>query len=104
MPAEITGVKPNGTNITVIFYPGGVSLDDLIIINGANYFGTAQYQIDDPLADIGFRLSSNERVRAECISVRKDFIGDDECVRYEVFRSSFNLIPTGTIFNRPDIY
>lgn len=42
---------------TVMFYPGGDILDDLLIIDGVNYFGKAHYQIDDPLADIGFRLN-----------------------------------------------
>ena len=104
MPAEVIGQKPDGQEIRVMFYPGGTVLDDLIIIDGVNYFGSAQYQIDDPTGDVGFRLSSGERVQAECVSTRKDFIGNDECVRYEVYRSSFELIPMGSTFNAPSIF
>ena len=104
MPAEVIGQKPDGQEVRVMFYPGGTVLDDLIIIDGVNYFGSAQYQIDDPVGDVGFRLSSGERVQAECVSTRKDFIGNDECVRYEVYRSSFDLIPMGSTFNAPSIF
>lgn len=104
MPGEIVGRKPNGGEVHVTFYPGGLSLNDLMIIEGVNYFGTAQYQIDDPLADIGFRLESGERAQAECISVSKNILGEDECAQYEVYRSSFDLIPSGTVFSRPEMY
>mgnify|MGYP001043980651 CR=1 FL=1 len=104
MPAEIIGLKPDGKEVRVMFYPGGSTLDDLIIIDGVNYFGTAQYQMDDPIADVGFRLKSGERAQAECVSVREDFIGNDECARYEVYRSSFDLIPEGSTFNRPEMF
>ena len=104
IPAEIIGQKPDGSEIRLAFYPGGSILDDLIIIDGTNYFGTAQYQMDDPLADVGFRLNSGERAQAECVSVRENFVGDDECARYEVYRSSFDLIPEGTTFNRPEMF
>ena len=104
MPADIVGRKPDGREVRVMFYPGGETLDDLIIIGGVNYFGKAQYQINDPLADIGFRLKSSERVQAECIATRKDFAGDDECAQYKVYRSSFDLIPVGTIFDRPSTF
>ena len=62
MPSEVKGTKPDGSSITLQFYPGGSRLDDLVIIAGKNYFGKAQYQTDDPLGDIGFRLKSGERV------------------------------------------
>jgi hypothetical protein len=104
MPAEIIGQKPDGNEIRLMFYPGGSILDDLIIIDGVNYFGTAQYQMDDPIGDVGFRLKSGERAQAECVSVRKNFMGDDECARYEVYRSSFDLIPEDTTFSRPEMF
>ena len=104
MPAEVIGQKPDGNEIRVMFYPGGTVLDDLIIIEGVNYFGSAQYQMDDPIGDVGFRLTSGDRVQAECVSTREDFMGNDECVRYEVYRSSFELIPVGSNFNAPSIF
>jgi len=89
----------------VTFYPGGDVLDDLIIIDGVNYFGKAQYQIGDPLSDMGFRFNSGKRVRAECLQTGKNILGEDECklyevfrsdFLYEVFRSDFELIPKGS--------
>ncbi|MBC6442178.1 MAG: hypothetical protein GDA53_03470 [Rhodobacteraceae bacterium] len=103
-PADITGRTPSGQEITLLFYPGGDNLDDLVIFDGQNYFGTAQYQIDDPLADIGFRFNSGERIQAECIVSGKDILGMDECRRYEVYRSSWDIIPEGTLFYRPEIF
>ena len=88
----------------VLFYPGGDILDDLLIIDGVNYFGKAQYQIDDPLADIGFRFNDGQRVRAECAQVGKDIIGEDECKLYEVYRSDFDLIPEGVRVPRPQMF
>jgi hypothetical protein len=104
MNAVIVGTRPDGSEIRLLFYPGGSILDDLIIIDGVNYFGTAQYQVDDPLADVGFRLKSGERVQAECVSVVKNFMDKDECARYEIYRSSFGLIPEGSIFDRPKMF
>ena len=103
-PSDINGRRPDGNNVKLLFYPGGNRLDDLVIFEGTNYFGKAQYQIDDPLGDIGFRLSSGERVQAECVLVGKDIIGNDECKRYVVYRSSWDVIPEGTIFDRPEMY
>ena len=103
MPTELE--IDNGKNmLTVKFYPGGDIIDDLLIINGVNYFGKAQYQFDDSLADIGFRFNDGKRVRAECIQVGKDFIGEDECKLYEVFRSDFELLPEQTKIPQPDIF
>jgi hypothetical protein len=104
MPAELIGIAPDRSEIRIAFYPGGNVLDDLIIIDGVNHFGTAQYQMDDPVGDIGFRTTSSERVQAECVSVRQNFMGDDECARYEVYRSSFGPVPEGTTFNRPEMF
>ncbi len=87
--------------LNVMFYPGGHTLDDLLIINGVNYFGKAQYQFDDPLGDIGFFFNDGKRVRAECAQVGKNIIGKDECNLYEVYRSNFELIPEGTRVPRP---
>ena len=88
----------------IMFYPGGSTLDDLMIINGINYFGAAQYQIDDPIGDIGFRFNDNGRVRAECISVGRDFIGQPECKLYEIFSSDFELLPAGTKVPKPTLF
>lgn len=104
MPAELIGVKPDRSEVRIAFYPGGNILDDLMIIDGVNHFGTAQYQMDDPIGDIGFRTTSGERVQAECVSVRKNFMNEDECARYEVYRSSFGPVPEGTSFNRPEMF
>lgn len=104
MPAQLIGIKPDRSEVRIAFYPGGSVLDDLIIIDGVNHFGTAQYQMDDPVGDIGFRTNAGERVQAECVSVRKNFMNEDECARYEVYRSSFGPVPEGTTFNRPEMF
>src|SRR6187200_213327 len=101
---EISADRPDATALKAKFYPGGSTLDDLIIIDGVNYFGTAQYQMDDPIGDIGFRFESGRRVIAECKEVGKDIIGNDECKQYEVYRSDFDLIPVGTIAAKPEMY
>ncbi len=103
-PAEVTLENSATKTPTILFYPGSDVLDDLLIIDGVNYFGKAQYQINDPLGDIGFRLNDGRRVQAECILEGKDIIGDVECKRYEVYRSSFDLIPVGAQANRPSIF
>lgn len=79
-----------------MFYPGGSKLDDLVIMDGSNYFGHAIYQYDDRLGDVGFRFEDGRRVQAECTRSGKDFIGKDECQEYTVYRSSFDAIPLGT--------
>ena len=104
IPTGFQIIKPDNTTLDVSYYPGGNSLDDLIIVEGINYFGKASYQFDDPLADIGFRFNSGERVRSECISVGKDIIGQDECKLYEVFRSNFALVPEGSQIPRPQMF
>jgi len=103
MPSKIQVHTPK-ERLSVMFYPGGSVLDDLIIIRGVNYFGKSQYQIDDPVADIGFRFNNGERVQAECSSVGKDMLGDDECKIYTVYRSSFALIPVGSTLPRPQVF
>lgn len=104
MPAELIGIKPDRSEVRIAFYPGGSILDDLIIIDGVNHFGTAQYQMDDPIGDIGFRTTEGARVQAECVSVRQNFMNEEECARYEVYRSSFAPVPEGTTFNRPEMF
>ncbi len=101
VPAEITGQKPNGEKVSVLFYPGANNLDDLLIIGGKNYFGKAQYQIDDPMADVGFRFKTGERVQAECTQKGKDILGQPQCKKYMVYRSTFALLPEKTVINRP---
>ncbi len=100
----ISGNLPNGQTLEVKFYTGGQKLDDLLIIDETNYFGKAQYQMDDPVGDVGFRFNDGKRVQAECTSVGKDIIGKDECKIYTVYRSNFDLIPEGTVFPRPSLY
>ena len=104
MPAEIFFNKPDGSTLTVKFYPGGEVLDDLLIINEKNYFGKAAYQIDDPLGDIGFTFSDRKKIRAECINIGKSILDQDECKLYEVYRSNFELIPEGTTVPRPQLF
>jgi hypothetical protein len=101
MPSVISGQTPDGEKIEALFYPGGTSLHDLLIIGGENYFGKAQYQMDDPMGDVGFRFLSGERIQAECTQTGKDILGDPECEMYTVFRSSFQGIPAGTTINKP---
>jgi hypothetical protein len=101
LPAEIVGQKPNGEKVVALFYPGGTTLDDLLIIGGRNYFGKAQYQIDDPLGDVGFRFKTGERVQAECTQQGKNIIGQPDCKRYTIYRSTFALLPEKTVLLKP---
>jgi len=103
-PAEITLEDAATQSPKILFYPGGDVIDDLLIVDGENHFGKAQYQIDDPMGDIGFRLNDDRRVQAECILQGQDIIGQPECKRYEVYRSSFDMIPEGTRANRPSMF
>ena len=103
-PTDLTGTKPDGGKITLMFYPGGSKLDDLVILAGQNHFGKGQYQIDDPLADVGFRLQNGTRIQAECTLTGKDMMGDPECKEYTVYRSTFAPIPEGTRFPRPEMF
>ena len=104
MPVAVELVKPDDSTLSVAFYPGGNTLEDLIIINGENYFGKAMYQFDDPVGDIGFKFNDGRKVRSECISEGKDIIGQTECKMYEVYRSNFDLIPEGTKVPRPQLF
>lgn len=103
-PTDLTGETPDGSQIELMFYPGGSRLDDLVIYDGHNYFGKGQYQNNDPLGDIGFRLTSGERVQAECKTVGQDIMGDPECKRYIVYRSTWKVVPEGTEFGRPEMF
>lgn len=49
-------------------------------------------------------LSKLGRVQAECIKVGENIVGDPECKRYEVYRSSFKAIPVGSIADRPEAF
>lgn len=100
LPSEIVGQKPNGEKVVALFYPGGTALDDLLIITGKNYFGKAQYQMDDPLGDVGFKFKSGEKFQAECTEKGLDIIGQPECKKYTIYRSSFPLLPEKTVFLR----
>jgi|GEM_PF-3190150 len=103
-PAEIKGKTPSGDAIKFLFYTGGSKLDDLIIYNSVNYFGKAQYQIDDPVGDVGFRINTGDRVQAECTIKGVDIIGNIECKLYTVYRSSVSFIPVDTIIYRPEMF
>ena len=104
MPSDIEVSKPDGSVLNIKFYPGGNSLDDLIIIDGKNYFGKAAYQFDDPMGDIGFTFLGGKKIRSECISKGKDLIGQEVPKLYGVSRSNFELIPEGTKVLRPQLY
>lgn len=95
IPTQIYVEAPGKKLLSIQFYPGGETLPDLLVINGENYYGKAQYQWDDPLADIGFRFVDGRRVRAECLRSAKDILGMEQCALYEVYRSDFDLIPEG---------
>ncbi len=56
------------------------------------------------MGDIGFRLKTGEKVQAECTKIGKNIIDKDECKEYTVYRSSFDLIPEGSVFSKPDQY
>lgn len=78
-------------------------MPDLLIINGESYYGKAQYQWDEPLADIGFRFVDDRRIRAECLRSAKDVLGMEKCALYEVFRSDFEFIPAGIQVPNPTL-
>ncbi len=103
-PAEITLSGANTESTAIKFYPGNDNIDDLLIVDGKNYFGKAQYQIDDPIGDIGFRTNDGRRIQAECVEQGKDIIGEVECKKYEVYRSNFDLIPVGTRAVKPSLF
>lgn len=77
VPTAIEAHLSSGSTLKISFYRGGSALDDLMIIDGQNYFGKSEYQMQDPLGDIGFRLNSGERVEAECKVIGKDLSGED---------------------------
>jgi hypothetical protein len=104
MPVKVNINKPNGSETDISFYPGGNTLDDLLIIDGKNYFGKAAYQMDDPMGDIGFTFNDGAKIRSECINKGKDIIGNDECKLYEVYRSNFELVPEGSKSPRPQLF
>lgn len=101
IPTEVIAIKTNGQKVVSMFYPGGSYLDDLLIIEGKNYFGKAQYSINDPLGDIGFRFKSGERFTAECSLTGKDIIGQLVCKKYVIVRSTFIYLPEKTDLLRP---
>jgi hypothetical protein len=103
--ALIKGVRPDGSKLSIMFYPGGGPLKDLMILDGRNYFGKAYVSTSDPLADIRFRLENGQRLRAVCRYYRMVKGERDKmvkkCSRYEITRSSFPPIPRGTVFSEP---
>lgn len=101
IPSYTELTNANGQELVVLFYPGGEVIPDLLIINGVNHFGSAQYTFGDPLADIGFRFQTGEKVNAECVSARKDILGEDECAVFQVYRSDFDAFPVGTNIPNP---
>jgi hypothetical protein len=103
MPSEINITNPDGKKFLVSFYPGGTELDDLIIINGKNYFGKAQYQMNDKMGDIGFRTKEGLKVLAECKDIGKDILGESECKTYIVFRSNIDAIKQGATITKSNL-
>lgn len=101
IPSEIISQKPSGEKVVAQFYPGGNALDDLLIIGGKNYFGKAQYQPNDPMGDIGFKFKTGERFQAECTQQGKNIIGQLECKKYTIYRSTFPILSEKTSITRP---
>lgn len=94
--------KPGGETVEVLTYPGGSYADDLMIVNGVNYFGKIGFDMNDALTDLSWRGNNGTKVQAECVETGKaDYTDEIECVMYEVYRSTFDLIPSGTTFRAP---
>ena len=96
----------NNNAMPSMFYPGGGPLKDLLIVDGANWFGKAEVDDNDPLADVAFTAEGGGRVHAVCKASRKVQEEDqtvDRCTRYDVTDSGFAPIPAGSVFGEPVI-
>lgn len=98
---EIT--KPDGSKQVVTFYKGSDEIPDLFIIDGVNYFGKVGYDDGDPLTDLSWRGEDGTKANAECVKQGPQKYDKDktECKLYEVFRSTNELIPSGSTFDPP---
>ncbi|WP_319530956.1 hypothetical protein [uncultured Cohaesibacter sp.] len=102
VPTAIKGQKPDHTPISLLFYPGGVSLDDLVIIDGVNYFGKIETIPNEPLDDLKFTLKSGAIFIAECTAIGTNKADQQQCEEYDVYRSDDeDLLPERTVFYRP---
>ena len=104
VPAKISGQKPDGTKIKILFYPGGPKLDDLVIFEGKTYFGKVSELSNDPANDIRFTLNEGKTFIAECTAVQVDKANTPKCMEYEVYHSEDETIPERTVFYRPRWY
>nr|WP_321458206.1 hypothetical protein [uncultured Cohaesibacter sp.] len=101
VPAKIQGEKLDGTKISVLYYPGGPKLDDLVILDGQNYFGKVSELKNDPANDIQFKLVDGKTFIAECTAVQLNKDKTAICMEYDVYRTDDEAIPEGTVFYRP---
>lgn len=99
---QIEGTRPDGSKESVSYYDGGTDLKDLLIIRQKNYFGKASYDDSDPMTDIAFRFEGGQKLQAECTRTRESY-GRTKCAIYQVYRSSFGLVPEGTTFPAPEM-
>ena len=104
VPAKIRGQKPDGTKISLLFYPGGPKLDDLVIFEGQTYFGKVSELNNAPSNDIEFKLKDGRTFIAECTAVQLDKANLPKCMEYDVYRSDDEAIPEDTVFYRPRWY
>lgn len=104
MSAKLKVTRPDGKTLPVTFYTGNqlTGVDDLLVIEGKNYYGTVGYQMNDPLGDLSFRFEDGKKVQGECVEPGKNLIDQPECKLYKVYRSNFDLIPEGSTIPRPD--
>ncbi|WP_316859370.1 hypothetical protein [uncultured Cohaesibacter sp.] len=101
VPAKISGQKPDKTKISLLFYPGGVKLDDLVVFDGKTYFGKVDTLKNDPVDDLRFTLTSGEIFIGQCTAFMPDEEQLPKCMEYEVYQSDREEIPIGTNFYRP---
>ncbi|WP_319498923.1 hypothetical protein [uncultured Cohaesibacter sp.] len=104
VPVKISGQKPDGTKVRLLFYPGGDKLQDLVILDDHNYFGTVSELDNAPANDLQFTLSDGRTFAAECTAVQVDAANNPKCMEYEVYRSEDDAIPERTVFYRPRWY
>ncbi|WP_319411149.1 hypothetical protein [uncultured Cohaesibacter sp.] len=104
VPAKISGQKPDGTKIRLLFYPGGPKLKDLVIFEEQVYFGKVEELTNEPANDISFTLENGKRFIAECTAVQVDKTNSPKCMEYDIYHSEDEAIPENTVFYRPRWY
>ncbi|WP_172891509.1 hypothetical protein [Cohaesibacter sp. ES.047] len=96
------GQKPDKTPVKLLFYPGGVRLDDLVVFEGKSYFGTVETIENEPLDDLKFTTKSGKIFIAECTAISATKAGQQQCAEYEIYRSDDEtVIPERTVLYRP---